>query len=516
MYCIAKTPKNYPIFSVKSIQAWEQRWFAQGNSSFGLMQQASLLIANGIEQFLLQQYAYHQYQNVRILLCCGVGNNGGDGYLTACYLSQKGFDVQIFAVAEPVTADAQRAKLQAIQQNIAFITQLTPHFDVYIDALFGIGLDRTLSAQDQQIVQCLNQYRAIKIALDVPSGLQADTGVALPIAVRADATFTVLGLKMGLCTGQGRSYAGQIFQIPLIPQDDDVQPLAWLNSQAPQIFARSAHAHKGDFGHVLIVGGHQNMGGAVMMAAEAAIACGAGKVTVMCHRQHHQAILSRSPNVMLKDIDDCHDTASFAEFLQQIDSIAFGMGLGRDAWALHIYQTCMAQFQHYIKANAQRRLILDADALYFLAQTELSSTQQLNTQVILTPHSAEAGRLLAQSAAMIEQDRVAAIAALQQKYGGQWVLKGAGTLCLAKQSAPCSLSVCAFGNAAMATAGMGDVLSGVLAALQAHTPSYTIADAVALHALAGDLLAQGAYSIQAHAMPQALQQVMYRACNGTA
>ena len=202
-----------------------------------------------------------------------------------------------------------------------------------------------------------------------------------------------------------------------------------------------AFGHKGSYGHVLVVGGHEQMGGAVIMAAEAAFHAGAGKVTVVCHRNHHQAILSRAPNIMLRDINAL-DENNIKEILSQIDAICFGMGLGRDDWAKQIYQ----QWFNLLNQSTRLEIVLDADALWFLAK----QPEKLNTHIYATPHPGEAATLLGCSTAQIENDRIAAIYALQQKYAGQWVLKGAGSLILED-----NLYICTQGNAGMGTGGMG-------------------------------------------------------------
>lgn len=498
MNSISTMSKISPIYTAQAIQQWEKRWFLQGNSSFGLMQQASLYMANHIEQIVLNSSYFST--SCSIVVCCGVGNNGGDGYLIAQYLAEKNFNVSIFTPFPAKSEDCQRARQSAIKHNITIISQLNSTFDVYIDALFGNGLNQNLSDDYQAIIRYLNQQHGLKIAIDIPSGLHPDMAYPLPIAFKADITLCVMGLKMGLITGQGRYFSGNIIEIPLIPPDEMLEAYAYWNKSQPKLKQRREYAHKGDFGHVLIIGGHANMGGAVIMAGESAMSCGAGKVTVMCHQHHHQAIVSRSPNLMVKDIVDIH-TDDFNQYLKQIDVVAFGMGLGRDEWSQNIYQTVMPILHQHTHLD----IILDADALYFLAQ----QPQQFNQRYILTPHSAEAGRLLNKTIDEIEQNRVQAIYQLQQKYQGNWVLKGAGSLSLEQTTSPsiAKIFVCGFGNAGMATAGMGDVLSGMLASLRCQ--KQPLADCVNLHALAGDRLAQkGQHGLQAHTMLQAIYNII--------
>ena len=480
-----------PVYHSQSIQAWEQRWFTQHNSSYGLMQQ----VAWSIAQRLIPIFMENNVQ--RIAVCCGQGNNAGDGYLTSKYLQQAGFQVDIYAAEMGASKDLHRAAQEALDANI----NIYPHFNfqteyaAYIDALFGIGLNRALDQHWQEIIHRLNAYTGLKVAIDIPSGLQSNSGQPLPVAFQADYTFTALGLKAGLFTGQGKEYAGKISVMDCIPTDAALTPLAYLSPQQVQLPERQAFGHKGSYGHVLVVGGHAQMGGAVIMAAEAAFHAGAGKVTVVCDARHHTAILSRAPNIMLRDINVLN-AADIKELIEHVDAISFGMGLGRDAWAKQQFQAWFAMIQ-----QSQLEVALDADALWFLAE----APKPLKGQTYATPHPGEAAKLLGISTAEVEADRIHAILQLQEKYRGQWVLKGAGSLILEDQ-----LWICTVGNAGMGTGGMGDVLAGMVASLKAQFHDQIhLHEIVTLHALAGDYLAQsGMRGLQAHDMAQAVYHVV--------
>lgn len=480
------------VYHSDDIRAWERRWFAAQNSSLGLMQQAAWSIAQQLIELFKDQTIKH------IAVWCGQGNNAGDGYFIASYLKQAGFHVEIFAAQLGESTDlhcaAQFARELKVQIHPSFDIKRT--FDCHIDALFGIGLNRELNSDWQQVIQKFNKQVGLKISIDIPSGLQANTGQVLPCAVKANHTFTVLGLKAGLFTGLGKEYVGKIHLINLIPTDHELKPVAYLaytNIELPQ---RMAFGHKGSYGHVLVIGGHEQMGGAVIMAAEAAFHAGAGKVTVVCHRNHHQAILSRAPNIMLRDINGLNEN-SIKDILSQVDAVCFGMGLGRDEWAKQIYQ----QWFNLLNQSTHLETVLDADALWFLAK----EPEKLGAHVYATPHPGEAATLLDSSTAQIENDRIAAIYALQQKYAGQWVLKGAGSLILEN-----NLYICTLGNAGMGTGGMGDVLAGMIASLKAQFhKDIALHEIVTLHAQAGDLLAKnGMRGLQAYQMNQAITQVV--------
>ena len=489
------------VYHSQSIQAWEQRWFAQQNSSLGLMQQAAWTIS----QQLIEPFNKNKIQ--KIAIWCGQGNNAGDGYYIAAFLKQHGFHITVYAAELGQSLDLKQAVQYALLnrvdiQSIDYLLsenanhQEIPTFDCHIDALFGIGLNRMLDQKWQSIIQLFNSQIGLKIAIDIPSGLHANTGQALPSAIQADQTFTILGYKAGLFTGQGKEYVGKLHLVSLIPIDTELKPLAYLSSEKIVLPKRQAFGHKGSYGHVLVVGGHADMGGAVIMSAEAAFHAGAGKVSVVCHAKHHQAILARSPNIMVRDINAL-DEKTIQHLLTQIDAVCFGMGLGRDEWAEQVY----LEWFNLLNQSSHLEVVLDADGLWFLAK----HPQKLNPHVYATPHSGEAATLLGCKPADVEQDRIAVIQQLQQKYAGQWVLKGAGSLILEDE-----LFICTQGNAGMGTGGMGDVLAGMIASLKAQFhEQVALHEIVSLHAQAGDLLAEnGMKGLQAHEMGKMIYKVV--------
>lgn len=498
------------IYSKEQLQAWEQRWFAKANSDYGLMQQAAWQMTQRIMRQLSQMWRHQPSLPVSVCVWCGAGNNGGDGWLIAAYLQQAGYQVCVFEVEPPRADSAQQAKQEALRQNVAVYSNLNElaMTSVDIDALFGIGLSRELAEPYIEIINHFNHRSSYKVAVDIPSGLHADTGAILGAVVEADTTLTVLGYKAGLFTGQGKAYAGEVQLIDLIPQDDELQALAQLDDQKPILSPRKATGHKGTYGHVLIVGGDENMGGASIMSAESALASGAGKVTLLTHEKHHSAALTRCPNMMTLPLP-CSGELSLQEverLTQGIDVIVIGMGLGRHAWGKKIWQS----FSPFLRDNNKfQSVVIDADGLYHLA----TLTQPLpegeessrHAHWYLTPHSGEAGRLLGMTADEVERDRIAAIYALKEKYGGNWLLKGAGSLSLDQDG----LSICALGNAGMATAGMGDTLAGMAGGLLAQLPELALHEIVALHAAAGDLLAeQGERGLQAPQMLDVIKRVV--------
>jgi ADP-dependent NAD(P)H-hydrate dehydratase / NAD(P)H-hydrate epimerase len=467
------------FYHSNQIRQWEQRWCEQGNSSYGLMQQAAWAVATWIKR---------HYQPQTTTVICGTGNNGADGWLVAAYLWQSHWPVQVVSLAEGRTPDHQKAvrfakdvgvPQQKFQGNL-------PKTKLMIDAIFGIGLHRAPTGDAMEAIDVMNQTNTTILALDVPSGVDADTGQVWDgIAVQADQTLCLLALKGGLVTGKAKNYIGQVHILPLIPQDAELESMGEHINQIPKLPKRTTNSHKGSHGHALLVGGDQGMAGAVLMAAEAAERSGAGKVTVLSRQEHITAMIARNPNLMsrgvLASLDDVDDTLE--EIMPQIDSVAIGMGLGRGEWGKTLWT---ALLPYLLDAESVPAVVLDADALYHLRDTDPLIYRRNNSHWHCTPHSGEAARLLDFTIEAVEADRYAAVEQLQQRYGGQWVLKGAGSVVLDSTG----LTVCGLGNAGMAVGGMGDVLSGLAAGLLAQFPKYPLIEIVTLHAAAGDLAAE--------------------------
>lgn len=493
------------VYHSRDIQAWEQRWFSHQNSAYGLMQQA----AWSIVQRLIDLFHHKKIQIKNIAVCCGSGNNAGDGYLVALYLAQAGWKVDIYTAPIGTSASVNLAYQQVLrsQANVALKLfsgfQFQRDYDVYIDALFGIGLNRDLSEVWQEIIHSMNQKEGLKVSIDLPSGLDANTGQVLGAVIQADITYSLLGLKAGLFTGQGKTYTGQVETIALIPVDTELKAIATLSPKNINLTPRKADGHKGSYGHVLIVGGHADMGGAVIMAAESAFHAGAGKVSIVCDAKHHMAILARAPNIMLKDINAL-ENVEIQKILKDVDAVAFGMGLGRDDWAEKKYLQWIE-----LLMQSDLEIVLDADALWFLAKYPT----QFNSKIYLTPHPGEAATLLECSVKAIEADRMRSISLLHKKYAGQWVLKGAGSLILESHCDAQNMWICTAGNPGMGTGGMGDVLAGMIASLKAQFHhEIALHQIVTLHALAGDYLAQaGIRGLQAQHMREAVYYVVNHA-----
>ena len=565
------------LYSSEQLYAMEQAWFAQGNNSFALMQQAAWQMVQQIELLYEDKYLSKHVSDKRVVsrsnisqrrasIWVGKGNNGGDGWLIAYYLQQKGWQVQVIAIGfekhdffikdnldasddadrKPIT-DAARALRLALSANCDYhrfengdnnadnTIDRALQADIYIDALFGIGFNRAPSHIYQQAICAFNEAaeyaKALVIAVDIPSGLVASTGQVFErVAIQADVTLCLIARKFGLHTKDGTDYSGAVIDIPLIPYLENkpaLMPIANFINAPYRLKSRRKNSYKGSYGHVLIIGGNridgsQGMGGAAILSASSAMAAGAGKITVACHKAFHGALLTSLPDAMSIDL---HDTEGVKRLIKDASVIAIGMGLGRDNKAKLIF------IEYLQEAVIEGKpIIIDADGLYHLASLHKENHKliaelkihSLSYQVCLTPHSGEVARLLNKEVEVIENDRLATITECAAIYGGDWVLKGAGSLILEQQSAQTHVYVCGVGNAGMASAGMGDVLAGLTVGLLAQEDLESIQrslqQAVVIHGLAGDVLANqttnkqsfiiGQRGLQAQDMPAAIRHVM--------
>jgi NAD(P)H-hydrate epimerase len=416
----------------------------------------------------------------RVTVLCGPGNNGGDGYVLARLLRETGRDVQLLALIDP--AALQGAARQAADDYraadggiVSYSGSLPAATELLIDALLGTGLDRPVEGVFEQAIEQINEHPAPVLAADIPSGLHADTGRALGITVQADATVTFIGRKRGLYTGAGVQLAGrQVFaglDVPAAIFDGIQADVRLLHADVAGLPPRNRDAHKGCFGHVLIVGGAPGMSGAARLAAEAAARGGAGLVSVATHPQHAACLNASRPELMVHAVEN---TDELNPLLSHASVVVVGPGLGQSEWSRGLFEKVV---------DSHLPLVVDADALNLLANDPLRKDNW-----ILTPHPGEAARMLALSTQAVQQNRFAAVKDVQTKYGGVVLLKGSGTL-VAGATPPVEL--CPFGNPGMASGGMGDVLGGVIAALLAQgvPAGHAAGLAACIHGRAGDLLA---------------------------
>ena len=418
----------------------------------------------------------------KLVILCGAGNNAGDGYVLARMARARGLAVDVVALSDPARLKGDAALACATFREAGGTTlEWSPKrfegADLIVDAVLGTGLTRPLAGAAATIVHAVNASPLPVLSVDIPTGLDADSGSVLGDAVRADVTATFVGLKIGMFQGAGPDYSGVIEFDDLgvgLALADRVQPLARridrgaLNRSLPR---RARDAHKGHFGHVLVVGGGVGMPGAARLAGEAALRAGAGRVTVATWPDNVASVVAGRPELMVMGVDE---PSGIAPMLSRVDVVAIGPGLGTDGWAQGLLRT--------IEASGLP-MVLDADALNIAADNP-----RKRQDVVLTPHPGEAARLLGTSVSAVQSDRRAAVAALCKRYGGVVALKGAGTYVSRAGELPW---LCERGNPGMASAGMGDVLTGVIAGILAQTGDLLVATCcgVLAHALAGDAAA---------------------------
>ena len=437
---------------------------------YSLMEKAGKAVFDIVQQ----RYALAR----RILVCCGAGNNAGDGYVVARLARQAGLDVDVVSMIDPehLKGDALQAyrdwKAQGIHVR-RFEPALLDENDLLIDALLGTGLQRPVEGQWLELIEQVNAHRIPVVAVDVPSGLNADTGSIMGAAMEATLTLSFIAMKKGLVTHDAVDICGELLFDDLgLPAEvyDDVHPDASLlnwSSLKYQLKARPRNSHKGDFGHVLVVGGDYGMAGAACLAGEAALRAGAGRVSVATRAEHVSALLAVRPELMVSAVDQHLPEALMAK----ADCIVIGPGLGRDDWGSRL-------LGQVLQSHCPK--VLDADALNLL-----SAEDGPRDDWVLTPHPGEAARLLEATTAGIQGNRYTAVEMLQEMYGGSVLLKGAGSIV---QSAAARPGVCPYGNPGMASAGMGDLLSGMIGALiaQGLGMAEALELATVMHALAGD------------------------------
>ena len=445
---------------------------------------------NGCDLFILMERAgqsiYRHWQNFdaeNTLVIVGNGNNAGDGYITARLIKEAGFKVNVCAV-EPSkelkgdAAKAQRLWIDAGGEVIEFSEEYIIQADVIVDALLGTGLNGSVRDNYGAIIHKVNHCTKPVLSIDIPSGVDADTGEPLGDAIQATKTITFVGIKQGLVTGIGKHYSGQL----LLDDLGISKAFTALVSPAAELInlhsfgnlkARKINSHKGTHGKLLCVGGNQGTAGAIRLTSEAALRTGAGMVRVYTHSGSIVPISMGRPELMVS-------SENLSSALEWANSVVIGPGLGQDKWAeqtfIKVINYCLAH---------KKPLVIDADGLNLLAKK--ASVYRLNN-CIITPHSGEAARLMSRDAMAIEANRYYYAHECAKSYTATCVLKGAGTIIDNTQKA----WVCENGNPALAVGGSGDVLTGIIGALLAQ--GLSLADAagfgVVLHAKAGDIAAE--------------------------
>lgn len=464
---------SLPVYRSAGIRAIESSAIAAAACP-GLMERAGLAAARIARERLL-------VQGRSVLVIAGPGNNGGDGFVLARHLMQDWYRVSVLFIGEPdrLPADARAACEAWIAAGGALMDRLPEHHpDLVVDALFGIGLTRAPEGRAAELVQWMNGQPAPVLALDIPSGLSADTGAVLGTAVRAAFTVTFIALKPGLLTLDGPDHVGQWEVCDLELDVQSLQlPVGRLIGMAclnDVLAPRPRNSHKGSFGSLGIVGGAAGMTGAVLLAGRAALQLGAGRIYLGLLRKE-LSVDPNQPELMLREAGEVVE-------MSQLNCLVLGPGLG---------QSPPARSAVALALERELPLLLDADALNLLGAHDVlrDVCRSRRAATLLTPHPAEAARLMGCTTAEVQNDRVAAAVALAQRYRAGVALKGAGTVVAAPDGHWWMNDT---GNPGLASAGMGDVLSGICGALLAQgvEPLAALRTGVHLHGRAADMCAQ--------------------------
>jgi ADP-dependent NAD(P)H-hydrate dehydratase / NAD(P)H-hydrate epimerase len=463
---------HHDLYTVEQVRALDRRAIDDlGISGFELMSRA----ATAAFACLCRQWPRAR----RVVVFCGPGNNGGDGYLVASLAQGAGLNVEVIELSDTQHGDAKTAR-DTWQRSTGLTYRwqqdgALPHADVYVDALYGTGLNRAPDASASSLIDHMNASGVPVMALDVPSGLNADTGHCPGSAIVAQLTVSFIAAKRGMYTGQAATKVGALFVDTLGLPDILWQgmPTDATLLEAMRLPPRARDAHKGDNGHVLAIGGDHGTAGAIRLCSEAALRSGAGLVSVATRSDNLFALNAARPELMAHAV---HGPQELQSLLDRATVLAVGPGLGQTAWGHALWLTAL---------DRGKPLVLDADGLNLLAR----EPRQFNSPAVLTPHPGEAARLLSTTTADIQTDRFAAARALAQRYNAVVVLKGSGSLIANPDG---RVDVCIWGNPGMASGGMGDLMTGVIAALMAQgCNAWTAARiGVGLHARAGDIAAR--------------------------
>lgn len=463
------------LYTAAQVRALDARLIAAGTPGFELMQRA----AHACWRALRRQWP----EAGVVTVLAGRGNNAGDGYLLAALAQRAGWRVRVLAVGDPqaLQGDAATACAEARACGVAIESwQADAGLEgVLVDALLGTGLAGAVREPYATAIEAINASGLPVLAVDIPSGLSADSGSRFGQAVRAEVTVTFIGLKLGLLTGDGPDQVGRLVfddlqADPALLAAAPAEALRLAPGNLPKLAPRRPTAHKGSFGQVLVIGGDLGTGGAALLASEAALRGGAGMVTLATRPEHVGASLTRRPEIMCSGVESTYALTALAE---RADVLVVGPGLGQGPWGRSLLS---------LAAQAEVPQVWDADALNLLAHAAV----ELPRGCLITPHPGEAARLLGCSSAEVQADRPAAVRELARRFRCSALLKGAGTLVA---DADGRLALCDRGHPAMASAGLGDVLAGLAGALLAQGLEPFAAGCLAawLHAAAGERCGEG-------------------------
>ena len=474
-----KTDDN-SLFDVSNVKKIEQQFIKKINST-------EYALALNAAEALFYELTGKFGQPRSITVFCGGGKNAADGYLLSALAATKSISVKVFELGNPrqFCSNVARARELALTRNVEvkrFSGEEIIESEVIVDALIGIGLRGKLSEKYRCAIRRINCSNLPTLSIDVPSGLNASTGGVLDVAVNADITVTFFVNKQGFFTGYGPSCCGSIILRRLgIRREENLHE--WASARILRreklykiMPSRLNYSCKINYGHVLVIGGDYGYAGAGIIAAQGAARTGAGLVSLATRPEHVAAMLTRQPEVMAIGVSSGQELESF---LSRPSVLVLGPGLGTSAWSEQLLQRAL---------DTRILTVIDADALNIISSKKVKISREHAKNCVITPHPGEAARLLNISVKEVELDRISAAVKLQKVYGTTVVLKGSGTIVFGHTSE--LVSICPYGNPGMASAGMGDLLSGIIGGLLAQSLSCISAAELGccLHSYAADLM----------------------------
>ena len=430
----------------------------------------------------------------KVFVFCGNGNNAGDGYLIAHLAKEIGLESFIIQASpsSKISGASKKAFELATASKVKKISisgfkKKSLRDSVIVDALLGTGINGTVRSRISKLILEINKKskNTPVLSVDIPSGICANRGIGLGAHIQADVTATFIGRKRGCFTSIGRTASGNVVFDDLgISSSTKNQiktncHLLDMEKNLPKLKNRKGDAHKGDFGHVLVIGGDKGFGGAAILASKAAVLSGSGLVSLATRSIHVEAALSSCPELMVTGIESGQDLEAL---LTKSTVVVIGPGLGQSAWSEQMLQ------RTFMEAKSRNLpVVLDADGLNLLSKLKFSTGTP--KKMVSTPHPGEAARLLNKEVSEIQKDRFKSVIGLEKKLGSVCVLKGSGSLVCYKKGGEQEIGVCGAGNTGMAKGGMGDVLAGLIGSFISQGLSLVEATetAVDLHSKAADI-----------------------------
>jgi len=467
-------------------------------SSLELMENAG----RGIAERLILQNIIDPSSDAKVVIFCGKGNNGGDGFVVGRYLYDAGIDVRIFFIgaANKLSDDARINRNSAVETGVAVeeiksVNDIDPnlHCTHIIDAIFGTGFQGVPHGLAAELIEYINRKNATVISIDLPSGLNADNGQHEGAVVRADFTFTLAIPKYGLYLSPGRELAGQVEIVQIGIPDEDIEKLKLphqlitADMVASKLPKRKPDGHKGDFGYLLIIAGSTGLTGAAELTANSAMRSGCGMVRVACPDSTQPVLAAKLTEIMTHPLPDVAKKGALAlrglgeirQLALDYDALAFGPGIGRHHETIELVKRFVA--------DNEKPIVIDADGLFALSP-KTDVLKQSKAPMLLTPHAGEFKRLSGLDAPTDIHERFKVALLFSKEYGVTLLLKGSPTI-IATPSGDCYLNPT--GNSGMAKGGSGDVLTGIIASLMAQ--GLSVEDAAVcgayIHGLAGDFAA---------------------------